>query len=186
MVENSSEKKKMFYMIVLILTLITMIIGATLAYLRLVGSQKEEGTVLYTGTLQINYIDGTYIKNPELFPLKSVDYNSYDKVYRNTFAITSTGTLDQTISVDMEVQENTFSENALKYVVYSSNGNQLATGYVPQTGKVNLASNMYLDSNATTRYTLIIWWGDNGSNQNSEMGSIITGRIDVYAKQIRR
>ena len=44
-------------MIVLLLTLITMIIGATLAYLNLVGSQKEEGTVLYTGTVKINYID---------------------------------------------------------------------------------------------------------------------------------
>ena len=81
MVENSTEKKRTFYIVVLILTLITMIIGATLAYLRLVGSQKEEGTVLYTGTLQINYIDGTYIKNPELFPLKTVDVNTYDKVY---------------------------------------------------------------------------------------------------------
>ena len=58
MMESSEEKKKIFYTIVLILTLITMIVGATLAYFSLVGSQKEEGTVLYTGKLEINYIDG--------------------------------------------------------------------------------------------------------------------------------
>ena len=42
MMESSEEKKKIFYTIVLILTLITMIVGATLAYFSLVGSQKEE------------------------------------------------------------------------------------------------------------------------------------------------
>ena len=58
MMESSESKKSIFYMVVLILTLITMIIGATLAYFKLLSSQKEEGTKLYTGKLEINYIDG--------------------------------------------------------------------------------------------------------------------------------
>ena len=80
MIESSNEKKRLFYMIVLILTLITMIIGATLAYLKLVGSQKEEGTVLYTGTVKINYIDGKYVDDSELLPLAGVDYNTTKNV----------------------------------------------------------------------------------------------------------
>lgn len=185
MVENSNEKKSLFYMIVLILTLITMIIGATLAYFRLIASQKEEGTVLYTGTLQINYIDGTYIENPELYPLKNVTANTYDGVYRNNFAVTSSGTLDQTISVDLDVSMNEFSANVLKYTIFNSEGTQMSTGYVPKSGSVTLASNMFLAHDGTARYTLIIWMASTNSNQNFEMGNRISGKLTIYAKQAR-
>ena len=74
MIENSNEKKRLFYMIVLLLTLVTMIIGASLAYLKLVSSQKEEGTVLYTGTVKINYIDGKYIDDPVLIMIPKITY----------------------------------------------------------------------------------------------------------------
>ena len=185
MIESNNEKKRLFYMIVLILTLITMIIGATLAYLNLVGSQKEEGTILYTGTLKINYIDGKYIDNPELLPMSSVDYNTKENVYRNDFAIASAGTLDQTISINMEIKENEFNENSLRYVVYSENGNQLSTGYLPKTGEVNLANNIFLAHDETAHFTVIVWWANSGGNQNSEMGSVITGKINAYAKQVK-
>ena len=185
MMESSQQKKNLFYMIVLILTLITMIVGATLAYYKLVASQKKESTVLYTGTLQIEYLDGTYIENPELEPLRSVNYNTYNKVYRNNFAVTSTGTVDQTISVDMVITSNEFYENALRYIIYNSEGIEMQSGNVPQTGKVNIAKNLYLAHNGTTRYTLIVWLDNTSYNQNFEMGSTVTGRIDVYAKQVR-
>lgn len=185
MIESSNEKKQLFYIIVLILTLITMIIGATFAYFKLVGSQKKEGTVLYTGTLQINYIDGRYINDPGLFPLKDVNYNTYDKVYRNRFGITSTGTLDQTISIDIDITTNEFPENVLKFVVYSENGNQLATGNVPKSGNINLANNIFLGHGETAYYTVIIWWPSTDYNQEVEMGSVIAGRINATAKQIK-
>lgn len=185
MIENSNEKKRLFYMIVLILTLITMIIGASLAYLKLVGSQKEEGTVLYTGTVKINYIDGKYVDDAELMPLTNVDYNTTQNVYRNNFAITSTGTLDQTISINMEIKNNEFKENSLKYVVYSEKGNQLATGFLPKSGTVNLANNIFLGHGETAHYTVIIWWVSTGSNQNDEMGSVISGKINAQATQIK-
>ena len=185
MIESSTEKKRLFYGIVLILTLITMIIGATLAYLKLVSSQKEEGTVLYTGTLKINYIDGRYIEDPELIPVSQVNYNTYNNVYRNDFTIASTGTLDQTISINMEIQNNEFSENALKYVVYSENGNQLATGSIPKAGTVELANNIFLGSKETAKFTIIIWWASTEDNQNNEMGSVISGKINAEAKQIK-
>ncbi len=185
MIESSNEKKRLFYMIVLILTLITMIIGATLAYLKLVGSQKEEGTVLYTGTVKINYIDGKYVDDSELLPLAGVDYNTTKNVYRNNFAIESTGTLAQTIAIDMEIKKNEFKENSLKYVIYSENKNQLATGYLPKSGTVNLASNIFLGHDETAHYTLIIWWVSTGANQNDEIGSTISGRITATAKQMK-
>ena len=185
MVENNPSKKRIFYMIVLVLTLITMIVSMALAYYSYVGSQKEDSTVLYTGTLKINYIDGVYIKDPVLHPLKNVTYNSVDSVYRNSFQVTSTGTLDQTIDINLFIVKNEFYQNELKYVLYNSSGIKMATGYVPQSGKINLINNTFLGSNSQTTYTLIIWWNDGDYQLKTEMGSVITGRIEVEAKQIR-
>ena len=186
MVESNNKKKDLLYIIVLILTLIAMIVGATFAYFKLVGSQKEEGTVLYTGTLKINYINGTEIIDPELLPISGVDYNTHEHVYRNNFEIASMGTLDQTISVDLEITRNDFTENTLKYVLYSNQGRQLAAGNVPKSGTINMTNNVYLGSKETARYTLIIWWSSTDANQTSEVGSVIIGRINADAKQIKR
>lgn len=184
--ESNIKKKNLFYMIVLILTLITLLVGVTLTYYKYLASQKEDSTVLYTGTLAIEYIDGVYIKDPELYPMDNVTYETTENVYRNNFAVTSTGTLDQTIWIDVDITENLFKENALKYAIFNSEGVEMTRGYVPQKGKFNIGSNLYLASNGTTKYTLIIWLDNTKYNQNFEMGTIVTGRIDVYAKQIRR
>ena len=162
-----------------------MIIGATLALYRLIASQKEDNTVLYSGTLKIEYLDGIYIKDPKLYPLKNVNFTTYKNVYRNNFSVTSTGTLEGIISIDADITKNEFYENAIMYAVYNSQGVEMARGHVPKLGKFNLASNLYLNSHATTNYTLIIWLDNTNYNQNFEMGKTISGKIDVYAKQLK-
>lgn len=185
MMESSEEKKRIFYTIVLILTLITMIVGATLAYFSLVGSQKEEGTVLYTGKLEINYIDGVYIQNPELIPMKNPDYNTYEGIYRNRFLVASSGTLDQTIEIELQLATNEFIENSVKYVIFNDKGQRIKTGNVPKEGKVTIANNMYLEPTGTAQYTLMIWLDNTNYNQNSEMGKKLIGRINIHSKQLR-
>lgn len=185
MMESSEEKKRIFYTIVLVLTLITMIIGATLAYFSLVASQKEEGTVLYTGKLEINYIDGVYIKNPELIPTKNPGYNTYKGVYRNNFAVSSSGTLDQTITLEFEIANNQFRANVIKYAIYNENGQKLSQGSVPKEGTITLASDMYLEATGTAKYTLIMWLDNTNYNQNSDMGYNISGKINIHSKQLR-
>ena len=185
MMESSESKKSLFYMIVLILTLVTMIVGATLAYFSLVASQEEEGTVLYTGKLEINYIDGIFIENPELLPIKNPDFNTYENVYRNRFSVASSGTLEQTIDLELEVGTNQFREDAIKYAIYNDKGQRLKTGNVPKQGKVQLANDMYLEATGIATYTLMIWLDNTGYNQNFEMGNSITGKINITSKQIR-
>jgi len=185
MMESSESKKRIFYTIVLILTLITMLIGATLAYFSLVASQKKEGTVLYTGKLEINYIDGVYIKDPILVPTSNPGYDTYDGIYRNSFQVASSGTLDQTITLELDVSKNEFSTNALKYAVYNSKGQRITAGNVPKDGKATMARDMFLKSTGTASYTLLIWLEDTGGNQNSDMGKIISGKINIHSKQIR-
>lgn len=168
------------------MTLIIMIIGTTIAYFSLVSSQKDEETKLYTGKLEINYIDGTYIKDPELWPMDKPSFNTYDNVYRNTFQVTSSGTLDQTISVDLIVSRNDFEQGVIRYVIYSETGVELSSGNVPQeTGKVNLTNNLFLKHDGTAKYTLIIYLKSTDYNQNFSMGSAITGKLVVTSKQLK-
>ena len=185
MMENSESKKSLFYMIVLILTLIIMIVATTMAYFSLLDSQKEEGTVLYTGKLEINYIDGVYMKNPELIPIKNPGYNTYEGVYRNNFSIASSGTLEQTIDLELEVANNEFSTNAIKYAIFNEAGNRITSGTVPNEGKVTLATNLYLSPTGTAKYTLLIWLNNTGYNQNGEMGKSISGKINIHSRQLR-
>lgn len=156
-----------------------------MAYFKLVDSQKEEGTVLYTGKLEINYIDGVYIRNPELIPTKNPGYDTYKGVYRNSFLVASSGTLEQTITLELEVASNQFKTNAIKYAVFNENGKKIANGNVPNEGKVTLASNMYLEPTGTAKYTLILWMDNTNYNQNDEMGKTIVGRINIHSKQLR-
>ena len=185
MMESSESKKSLFYMIVLILTLVTMIVGATLAYFSLVASQEEEGTVLYTGKLEINYIDGVYMSNPELMPMKNPTFDTYEGLYRNRFSVASSGTLEQAISLDLEIGKNEFIPNAIKYAIYNDKGQRISTGTVPKEGKVTLASDMYLKPTGTATYTLLVWLDNTGYNQNDEMGKSIVAKINIDSRQIR-
>ncbi len=184
--EENDNKKAIFYTAVFIMTLIALIVGATMSYLSLIASQKEEGTQLYTGTLEISYIDGTYVKNPVLYPLSSVSYDTKESVYRNSFSIQSNGTLDQVIDIDLDITQNEFQKDALKYAVFNMEGTKLEEGFLPQSGKVNLASNIFLGHGNAATYTIIIWWDSKGNNQQLDAGHFIFGKITAYARQIKK
>jgi hypothetical protein len=79
----------------------------------------------------------------------------------------------------MEITKNEFSPNALMYAVYSSNKNELARGYLPQDGTVNLVDNVYLEYNGTATYTVIVWWQDDGTNQDDNQGKQFKTKISV-------
>lgn len=181
---RKGNRKK--YFILLIITLIFISISTTLSYFSLIKSQKEEGTKLYTGKLEINYLDGVYIKNPSLSPRNEPTYDTYDNVYRNSFVVTSSGTLNQTISIDMQILKNEFSSGAIKYMIFNSKGEKMAQGSINhETGKYNLVDNLYLPYDGQAKYTLILWYSITDYDQLNEMGLSLQGRINIYSKQIR-
>lgn len=182
----TKEKNKKLYFAVLIFTFIIVLISTTLSYFTLVKSQKEEGTKLYTGKLEINYIDGIYIKEPHLSPRGEPDYNTYENVYRNNFIVTSSGTLDQTISIDMIITQNEFPSGTIKYMIFNSKGEKMASGSIKKDrGEINLVNNLYLAYNGQAKYTLMLWYSDTGYDQTNEMGLSLYGKINVYSKQIK-
>ncbi len=181
----NEEKKNFFYIVLMILTLITVIIGAAFAIYTFLHSQKEGSTNVYTGTLSIEYKEGTKIHLNNIHPIYNPTINSVDDVYRNTFKITNTGTLDGVLRINVEIRINEFTANALKYKVFSSEGNELTTGNVPKEGEFEVINNVLLPSENSIELTLLIWLEETGENQNIEMRKTLLGSVRADVSQKR-
>lgn len=180
---NTANKKDIFYIVVLILTFITVVVGATFALYTFIFSQEEGTSAVYTGTLSIEYLSGEIINCHLLYPTEKPSFDTENNVYKNNFKVTNTGSLDSLIDIEIEIRENQFSNKTLQYSLYNGEKTEIAEGYIE--GKVSsaIAGNIWLKSNETVEYTLIIWMAENGENQNEEMKKSLTGLIKVDAAQ---
>ena len=57
-----NNKKNIYYIISLILTLLIFVAASTFAYFSMVASREKDSTQIYTGTVMINYHQGDIIK----------------------------------------------------------------------------------------------------------------------------
>ena len=178
------SKSQIFYLVILILSLMIMISSITIAYFSMVASQENDDTKLYTGSLIINFIDGKVINNPTLIPrYEPTSISDINNVYINEFEIESTGTLDQNIDIYMEVLENEFTNNMIKYMLLDNNGNQVSTGYVNGTGNIKIADNKYLEHGSKQKFTIMLWIQENELNQDDEKGKNLKITLSVDAIQ---
>ena len=113
----AANKKDFFYLIILILTFITVIIGATYAVFSLVRGFEEGSSSVYTGTFGIWYERGDIIDCNLLTPIEEFDPNDEANIYKNNFKVTNTGTLDGYISIYLEINKNEFSNKTLRYTI---------------------------------------------------------------------
>lgn len=180
---NTADKKDIFYIIVLILTFITVVIGATFALYSLIFSQKEGTSAVYTGTLSIEYLSGNIINCNHLYPTEKPTLQTEKNVYKNNFRVKNTGSLDSILEIKININENEFSNRTLKYNLYNQEEEMIAEGYVEGKITSKIASNVYLKSNTTEEFVLVIWLAENGQDQNREMKKNLTGLIQVDATQ---
>ena len=180
---SASNKKEFFYIVVLILTFITVVVGATFAIYSLIFKQKEGTSAVYTGTLSIEYLSGDIIDFHYLKPTDDPDIDTVDNVYRNNFRVTNTGSLDSLISVFIEVNDNEFSDKTLMYSLYNSDGDVVAADYLEGNKDILISGNIVLENNETEDFVLLIWLKESGEEQNSEMKKTLTGQIKVDAAQ---
>ena len=181
----SKSKNDIFYLIVLVLTMITMIIGITFTYFSFIAKEKDDSTKVQTGSIAINYVDGIAINSNGLIPRKEPLLEESYAVYKKRFAVSSSGTLDQTLDIYINVTKNEFLNNGLKFALYNSNGSKISSGSIPTSDSVLLASGEVLKTNTTNYYTVIIWLNDDGTNQNYEMSNSFVGGFDINAQQLR-
>ena len=180
---NTANKKDIFYIIVLILTFITVIVGATFALYALIFSQEEGTSAVYTGTLSIEYLSGNIINFNLLYPTEKPTLETEKNVYKNTFRVTNTGSLDSLLEIGIDIKQNEFSNRTLMYTLYNKDNEEIADGYVEGSRNSNLAKEIELKSNEVQEFTLLIWIAENGENQNKEMKKNLTGLIRVDASQ---
>ena len=112
---NTANKKDIFYIIVLILTFITVIVGATFAIYSFVTEQKKGVSAVYTGTFTAQYLNGDIIGGVDLYPRSKPNLEETHNVYKNTFKISNTGTLDGRIDkIVLEIYDNYFETKRLE------------------------------------------------------------------------
>ena len=182
-INNSEEKKNLFYIVLMILTLITVIVGAAFAAYTFLHSQKEGSTSVYTGTLSIEYMQGNRIYLNKMFPVRSPKITDTENIYKNVFKIKNTGVLDGVLRIGIEIKRNEFEEGSLKYKLFNSSGSELTAGNVPKNGNFEILNNVLIESDKTVEFILIIWLEENYQNQNDEMGKILTGIVRADASQ---
>lgn len=193
MINSLNDKQKVvkkiniYYIIILIIAFILLIAGITLAYYTAVASQKEDATQIHTGTLVISFTDGINIKNPLLIPRSNPSsINDTDYLYTNTFKVESTGTLDQTLDVYLNITKNEFSDKSLKYKVYNSYGKQMKEGNVSKSGDTKILENTYLKAQETMEFTVMIWLQETGIGQNEEQAKSLIGTMRAEATQVKK
>ena len=177
------NKKDMFYIIMLILTFITVMVGAAFALYAFIFNQEEGTSAVYTGTLAIDYLSGNIINCDYFLPIESPKLESDLNIYKNNFKVSNTGSLDSLLEITIDYNVNEFSNDTLMYSLYNEFQEELFTGYL--NGKRNsiIASNILLEHNTTAEFMLVIWLQDNGENQNTEMKKLLNGTIRVDASQ---
>lgn len=183
--EDSKKKTDIFYLVLLILTLITLVVGITFTYFSLFAKDKEDDAKVNTGVLSINYIDGSEINTYALLPIEEPDINTEASFYKKNFSITSDGTLNQYINIYLDVTENEFTNNALGYTLYDSKNRKVGSGSLPTDGRITLATNVYLESGEEKKYTILIWLKENYENQNYEQGNTFRGEFYITATQVK-
>lgn len=105
---NTANKKDIFYIVVLILTFITVVIGATFAIYTAVYEEKEKVKAVYTGTYSIEYKRGDIIKSNYLSPTENPTLETEDNVYKNEFTVNNTGSIDSKIEIYIDYATNFF------------------------------------------------------------------------------
>ena len=182
---TSANKKDFFYIVVLILTFITVMIGATFAVYSLSLSQKKGSSFVYTGTFGVQYLSGDIINCNFLKPMKEVNLEDESNVYKNKFIVTNTGTLKGIFSIGVEIIRNDFSDETLMYSIYDEKG-LLADGFLEGQDKIMTVANVKLEGGKTKDFILVIWIKDNEKNQNEEMKKALVGKMIVSGVQEQR
>ena len=188
---SAANKKEFFYIVVLVLTFITVVFGATFAIYYASLKDYEKGKVaVYTGTFSIEYDRGGIIGNGSkdfLKPTKEVpNLETVDNVYRNEFGVTSTGTLDGIIDVNIEIKKNDFPDNELMYALYDKENEEepIVSGSLELDGKEEIKitekakkEDLELVGGQTRNFILFIWWNETDRKQNP--GDGVKPGVDV-------
>lgn len=176
------KKKEKIILVVYLFIILIMGVGITYSFFLLADKAKKDSTKVYAGRLDVSYKKGSQVIANTLYPIQEPNFNVEKDVYKNRFTVSSEGTLEQNVSINFQVSKNEFSNNAIKYALYDSNGLKLSTGYINQ-GMVTLIDNLYFKEIESRDFVLIIWLQETPEDQSMEQGNKLAGRVVIQSKQ---
>lgn len=175
-------KKEKILIIFYLFMILFLGFGITFSYFLLADAAEKDSTRVYAGRLDVNYIQGDTINTERLYPIPTADFYTTKNIYRNKFYVSSDGTLEQTVQIGFNVIKNQFSDDMIKYKLYTENGEEVSTGYINQ-GFTVLVDNLYFEPVESRAYILLLWLEEKPFDQTQEMENKLSGRIIINSKQ---
>lgn len=176
------NKKEKIIIIIYLCLIIVLGLGITYSFFTMASKAKEDSTKVYAGWLDISYDEGDEILTDELFPTNEPNFNATKNIYKKSFSVKTNGTLEQNVAINFEVSKNEFSNNSIKYALYTIDGTKLSTGYI-NNGLIQLKDNLYFTETEERKFILIIWLQEKSIDQTKEQGKKLSGRMVIQSKQ---
>ena len=161
----------------LIITIISMSIGLLLVAgfsvaffsAKVFGNTEANNTVIETVTLRIIFTDTEVLSMDGIIPGQAVT---------KTFTVENRGDVEIEYTIDITNLTNTFVNNELVYSLTSTNGGATATRKALPTTEGTLET-ATIAPGVTQTYTMTVLFKETGSNQNSNMGAIFGGVLQI-------
>ncbi|MBQ3142248.1 MAG: hypothetical protein IJB82_01935, partial [Bacilli bacterium] len=157
----------------IIFVVLTLAVSAGLTYsfftASVGGNEQARETVVELAELRLKFTDTQNIQMIDALPGQAVT---------KTFTVENKGDVEIEYTIDIENLTNTFVNNELVYSLTSTNGGATANRKaIPTTsGTLETAT---IAPGVTQTYTMTVLFKETGSNQNSNMGAIFGGVLQI-------
>ena len=184
----SNNKTSITLILSMIISLLLITIGLSFAYFTANITNTEDSTTIYAsgGVMNINYDGGENINAPNIFP-------SNEPFATKTFTLTGKSTTNDNMNyhIIFVIEENTFTEEALKYKLISTNTDDNGTiapsinelKDIPTNQNEIFLGNGSFESptsgNKVHTYNLELYFPETDEDQNENQGKTFKAYISV-------
>ena len=160
----------------IIFVVLTLAVSAGLTYsfftASVGGNEQARETVVDLAELRLKFTDTQNIQMLDALPGQAVT---------KTFSVENKGDVEIEYTIDIENLTNTFVNNELVYSLTSTNGGATATRKAIPTTERTLET-ATIAPGVTQTYTMTVLFKETGSNQNSNMGAIFGGVLQINSR----
>ena len=157
----------------IIFVVLTLAVSAGLTYsfftASVGGNEQARETVVDLAELRLKFTDTQNIQMIDALPGQAVT---------KTFSVENKGDVEIEYTIDIEILTNTFVNNELVYSLTSTNGGATATRKAIPTTSGTLET-VTIEPGVVQTYTMTVLFKETGSNQNSNMGAIFGGVLQI-------
>lgn len=180
-----SDRKKLHVGIISVVVLVITVIGVSYAYFsaNITGIENASTISMKAGKMIISYGEDNFVSVRNIFP-RSEEWAT------KRFALTGTNTtaLDMGYTIYLNIESNSFSNNALSYTLsgYSPTENQdlvnvnSNTGIPNTLGPLEIGSGSFSEADGVIHnYVLKIYFLDTGVEQNTDQEKELRAKINI-------